>query len=522
MSRLIFSNLLAAAIMAVATHASADTLADTLSRRQKTQDVIAAPAKKIPPVVHSAVGDSSAGVAGRLRLYNIGKRQQYSGSQHDTWDTDVFSPKSAIFSPDGKRFYVNSLEGCRTVVYDSETLDKIATVKYNFPAGGGEFVAPMSGYYPFTHYPDGATRSFSGKPVEMALSHDGRYLWVPFYRRSFDINAQDPSAMVVVDTHDNQIVRLFETGPLAKMVAVSTDGGLVAVTHWGDNTIGLLDVSADEPARWHYLPPVTVGNKLTLNFPLDSAVNRDAKSGFLLRGTVFTPDDRYLLVSGMAGPLQVIDVKNRTHIGSVNDLYGLRHLEIKDGYLYGSHNISGMVLKVRLDSLIASIDRARNAGSRRFDIGAPVDRCAVGKGARTLNVSPDGKYLFVACNSASAVYVVDAERMRVADTIRCDSYPVGLAVSPDGHRLVVTSQGRESHGGNAVTLFRIERFGSDSLFLKSLQPPAEEDVARSDESGEDQSVVNYRRDRRLPILGAVLLLLTGGVLIAAGRRRRQK
>ena len=69
-----------------------------------------------------------------------------------------------------------------------------------------------------------------------------------------------------------------------------------------------------------------------------------------------------------------------------------------------------------------------------------------------------GAYALVACNSGNAVYVVDTQTMQVVDNIRCDSYPVGLAISPDGHRMVVTSQGRERQGGNAVNIFDIVRF----------------------------------------------------------------
>lgn len=423
--------------------------------------------KNVPPVVHSETGDSSAGVPGRLHIYNIGKRQQYSGARRDSWDTDIFSPKSATFSPDGKLFYINSLEGGRTVVYDSETLDKKAVIDYKFGASDSAIMAPLSGFYKFTHYPGGERLPFMGKPVESTWSHGGRYLWVPFYRRTFDINAQDPSAIAVVDTRSHSIIRVFETGPLPKMVATSNKGDLIAITHWGDNTVGFIDISSPDPSRWRHLPPVTVGHRLELNFPLDKTVNRDANSGFLLRGTIFTPDDRYLLVSGMAGPLQVIDMESHRHIGSVHSLYGIRHLDISNGRLYGSQNIAATVVSIDLDSLTGAIDHAKTTASRTIGTGGPVRHCKVGKGARTLSASPDGAYLFVACNSASAVYAVDAATMTVADTIRCDSYPVGLALSSDGHRMIVTSQGRDHNGGNAVNIFRIERFDSDSTFLKS-------------------------------------------------------
>lgn len=411
-----------------------------------------------PPVVHSAVGDVASSKPQVLRITNIGKRQQYSSNEASTFDRDIFSPKSATFSPDGRRFYVNSLEGCKTVVYDTDSLHKCATVTYSFTAGDSIRTAPLSGYYPFTHYPGGQKRSYMGKPVESSWSHKGRYLWVPFYRRTFDINAQDPSAIAVVDAVTDSVIRIFETGPLPKMVATSNNGNLIAITHWGDNTVGFIDITGNEPAKWHHLSPVTIGYKLKLNYPVSGThVNRDSNSGYLLRGTVFTPDDRYLLVSGMAGPLQVIDVSEGKHIGSINSLYGLRHIVIADGYLYGTHNTSGRIYKANLDSIVSAIDQAKLDNKKTITPGGDIKNVKVGGGARTLAASPDGKLLFVACNSASAVYVVNAQTMEVVDNIRCDSYPVGLALSPDGRYMAVTSQGRSGRGGNALNIFRIER-----------------------------------------------------------------
>ena len=424
--------------------------------------------KKTLDVVHSEKGDTSDGVPGKLKITNIGKKQQYSGALKDSWDTDIFSPKSATFSPDGKRLYVNSLEGCKTVVYDAETLEKISVINYDFSNKDAFKTAPLSGFYEFTHYPEGQNRPYMGKPVESTWSHKGRYLWVPFYRRTFDLNAQDPSAIAVVDAQADSVIRIFETGPLPKMVTTSNNGNLIAITHWGDNTVGFIDITGDNPQEWHHLPPVTIGNKLKLDYPLNSAVNRDSNSGFLLRGTIFTPDDRYLLVSGMAGPLQVIDMETFTHVGSVQSLYGIRHLDIADGRIFGSQNVAATVLSLSLDSLTSAIERAKAKGSRNIAPGGTVERVKVGGGARTLSLSPDGAYAFVACNSGNAVYVVDAVKMVVVDKIRCDSYPVGLTLSVDGHRMAVTSQARDSKGGNAVNIFDIERFNSDSLFINSL------------------------------------------------------
>ena len=53
--------------------------------------------------------------------------------------------------------------------------------------------------------------------------------------------------------------------------------------------------------------------------------------------------------------------------------------------------------------------------------------------------------------------MVDSKEMRLIGTIDVDSYPVGLAISTDGSRVIVTSQGRgENMGGNAVNIFAVE------------------------------------------------------------------
>ncbi len=510
--------ILALAIYGVCIHAP-EVIADT---------VCAAPVPKIkkadvPPVVHSQVGDSSAGVAGSLKMVNIGKRQQYSGAMRSTFDTDIISPKSATFSADGTLLYINSLEGCRTVVYDAATLEKLHVVDYKFDSATGHLWAAPSGFYVFTHYPNGENRAFHGKPVESTWSHSGRYLWVPFYRRTFDINAQDPSAIAVVDTRTHSIVRMFETGPLPKMVATSPDSRLVAVTHWGDNTVGFIDVSSDSINRWHHLPPVTVGRKLDLRYPLDSAVNRDTNSGYLLRGTVFTPDGRYLLVSAMAGPMAVIDVEARRLTGQVPAIYGVRHLAIHGDNVYGSRNVAGTVLKFSLDSLLSGIKKAEVAGVRNITLGGGVATCKVGGGARTLDVSPDGKYLFVACNSGNAVYVVDAATMRVADTIRADSYPVGLALSADGRRMAVTSQGRKGYGGNAVNVYEVLRPDMPAIIddcaetdTVSYEPIDIAPDVVEDAGNEGVSVMPYA------CAGAVVLAIIAAVVLRRIRKRGER
>lgn len=71
------------------------------------------------------------------------------------YDPDIYSPKSATFSKDGRKIYINSLEGCKTVVYDAETHEKLKVIEHKFDSGEGDLWLPSSGYYEFTHYKNG-------------------------------------------------------------------------------------------------------------------------------------------------------------------------------------------------------------------------------------------------------------------------------------------------------------------------------------------------------------------------------
>lgn len=468
---------------------------------------------------HARIGDKITTDGGDLTITTLDRRLGFGGG--DTYEPDVSSPKSATFSSDGKKVYVNSLEGGKTVVFDVATRKKMKTINHQFDSGEGPLWLSPSGYYPFTHYENGQNKKFMGKPVEEAFTPDGRYLFVPYYRRSFDMNAQDPSALAVIDTKTDEIVLMTETGPLPKMVRVSHDGKLLAITHWGDNTVGFLDISDKNPKNWKHLPPVTIGNKLKLNYSLTTPVNRDSGSGFLLRGTVFLPGDSLLLVSGMAGPLNVIDVKKMEWIGTFPSLANIRHLTLQGDMLYMSRNSAGEVMTVPVENILNAIRSQRGSG-RSFNTSG-VKSVKVGGGARTIKVSPSGKYIFVACNTASGLYVVRTSDMKVIGHITADSFPVGLDVSPDGKYVVTTSQGRKgSGGGNAVDFFEIQYRDAEPV----IEPPLihdEESIEKSD-SDSDRKTVAVENHKGVTALGwtfiGIGIAMAIGMILVFLRRRK--
>jgi DNA-binding beta-propeller fold protein YncE len=414
----------------------------------------AAAAAQQPPVVHPKPGETRLD-APSITVTFLTRKQNYPGGPAATQDVDVLSPKSVNIHPAGYKYYVNSLEGMRTVAFDFATGRKLKVIHHAFDSTHLALWAPASGLFPFNYtYKDPWT--FSGKPVESTFSHNGRYLWVPYYRRSYDINAQDPSAMAVIDTQRDTIVRIFETGPLPKMIATSPDGNRIAVTHWGDNTVGLLDISGNDPTRWHYVSCHIVDYKLKLNYSRTVSVNRDAGSGYCLRGTLFTPDGRYLLVGcmGAGGGIAVIDLQNDRYLGRILGMMSnLRHLILSGEYIYLSINNKGYVQRIPLSRILESID---GLDEKHTTVTlTDWESCKVPAGARTIVASPDGRFIFAACNFSSKIAVVDTRTMTLVGTLDADSYPVGLDLSQDGKYLLSTSQARPSGGGNAVDIFEI-------------------------------------------------------------------
>lgn len=457
------------------------------------------------------------GSAARPKVRPLTRHQAYSIKHRDTYDADIASPKSVTFLPDGSKYYVNSLEGCKTVVYDGRTHKKLAVIPHKFTSGEGSLWNSPSGYYKFTHYADGASKPFRGKPVESVILKDGKYLAVTYYRRTFDINAQDPSAIAIIDTKSDKIVRMIETGPLPKMLAVSHDGNTLAITHWGDNTEGFLDISADDPAQWRHLPPVTVGQKLKLNYSLTQSVNRDSNSGFAMRGTVFLPGDRYLLIGCLSGPIQIIDLKEMKHIGSITQVYNGRHTVLTPEYLYVSTTVGGLVWRVPVANLIEAIE---NREGRDINVKG-WEKCHPGDNIRTIALSPSGKYIFCASNASCNLTVVRADGMEVIEQIENDPYPVGLAISPDGGTVIVTSQGKTKgplgRGGNSVSVYTVEYPEPEPAPVVPKQeapsidtlPAAKEPVPATPPMG-NVSVKNYHQPL---IMGGVLVAILGAILL---------
>lgn len=478
-------------------------------------------------IIHPKEGTTAASADGKMRITLVAKKQNYSMAMRESHDGDINSPKSVNVSPDGKKYYVNSLEGGKTVVFEMGTNRKLKTISHNFTdEGSKQLWAPASGLFKW-HKQWNNPNTFMGKPVEATFSHGGRYLWVPYYRRTYDNNAVEPSAMAIIDTQRDEIVRLMETGPLPKMVATSHDGKTLAVTHWGNNTVGLIDISSSNPNDWHYTKLLVVDYELPLNFG-NRHVNRDTESGYCLRGTVFTPDDQYLIVCcmGGAGGLAVIDVKNQQYLGRMQGMMGnVRHIVLNNGYLYLSVNSSGYVQRIKLDRFMEAAKKMTNKLGRIDGW----ENCKVGAGARTIEISPSGKYIFAACNNASRLCVVDTRTMKMIAEIAVDSYPVGLDISNDGRYVLVTSQGRKNGGGNAVNIYQIDYPEPEPVIQEPSPAPSDTTAAATATTGYSggsltpQSMMKWLSTPTGQVTaGAIAAIVIAAIAVPVSMKRRNR
>lgn len=423
------------------------------------------------------IGGQSKPADGVVRMTLIARRQSYNphpAHPMDFYDSQIYSPKSVAFHPQGDRVFVNSLEGESTLIYEKQGFQQLATIHHQFTQADKQlFANPVPFGYEFAAGVKNPN-VFSGRPVEMEITHDGRFLWVPYYRRDFDARGVMPSGLGLIDVPTQKIIRVFHTGPIPKGVKASPNGELLAVSHWGDNSIGLFKIKGDDPAKFKPYSLLIVDKRLPLK---NVKVNRDSDCGFCVRGLAFTADSKYLFVGRMKrGGLAVfrVDGAKPDYLGTVHGVDpSPRDLKIRGEHLFVSSNGSGYVFKFKWRELLALIESSKDKDIQITEQDVHVEKVFVGLGPRSLDISGDGKWLFVAVNHTSEAVAVDSSRMRIVSRVGVDSFPVGLALSPDERELWVTSQGRKGHGGNSVSVFQIRIVTEENLEVKVPGPLAQ-------------------------------------------------
>ncbi len=413
------------------------------------------------PVIYNTIGIKSNPPQAPVTMELYARFQHKvaaTKSANDKFDTNINSPKSVNYLPEKGKFYVQSLEGNETVVYDLKSLQKIKVIPHDFNAKNQHLF--KDGEYTLFDYSfqfrKGSYNIFKGKPVESCFSHNGKFLWVTYYRRSYDPNAINPSAVAIIDTNTDEIVRVMPAGVLPKMIATSPDNKYVAVTHWGDNTIGIIDIQGEDPMQFKYINHLIVERRLQLSFGVNEKVDRDLNCGYCLRGTVFSPDGKYLFVGRMGGGgIALFDVEQGfRYLGVTFTQYNnIRHLVISGDDLLVSTNSNGYIQKIPWKAFVDH--RLANEG-KVTTLNEGWQNCYVGTGVRTISVSTGGKYIFACVNEESKIVAVESSTMKIVSEIPADSFPVGMEITDTNDYLLVTAQGKSNAGGgHSVTIYKV-------------------------------------------------------------------
>ena len=106
---------------------------------------LSAYAESGPAVVHPKPGTQWIGDGIKVTFQT--RKQHYSFAETETLDKDIHSPKSVNIHPSGRKYYVNSLEGAKTVVYDFYSGEKLKVIRHHFDDSSKDLWAPSSGLY---------------------------------------------------------------------------------------------------------------------------------------------------------------------------------------------------------------------------------------------------------------------------------------------------------------------------------------------------------------------------------------
>ena len=85
--------------------------------------------------------------------------------------------------------------------------------------------------------------------------------------------------------------------------------------------------------------------------------------------------------------------------------------------------------------------------------GAKLGDIATGEGAEGIDVSPDGREVWVSNRAADTLSVIDPRSLEVVATVPCPGFPIRVRLTPDGSRVLVSA----ARSGEVVVFDRAER-----------------------------------------------------------------
>lgn len=308
------------------------------------------------------------------------------------------APKSVLSSGTGLISAHNMMYKHTVTFFDSETMELVSTVKDSVDLKSLGF-SKYSGNY-------------RGAPVEGAFSPDGKYLYFTnyaMYGKGFNkkgtdkcspSSGYDTSFLSRINLSTYAIDAAYSVGSVPKVVQVTPDNKYILVSNWCSYTVSVISVA-------------------------EQRVVKSIKIGRYPRGIVVTKDSAFAYVAEMGGNrLHRIDLATfeQTYIPIGSNPRALV-LSPDDKVLYATMNLSGQ---------IAAWDLVANKS---------LGRAKIGQAARSLDISTDGTALFATNYKSGTVSKVRTSDLKVLQTIKVCSEPIGVSYDAPTARTWVACYG---------------------------------------------------------------------------------
>ena len=241
-------------------------------------------------------------------------------------------------------------------------------------------------------------------------------------RASLLVLNKTDNTLAIVDPSTLQVVGRVPTGEAPHELTASADGRLAFVANYGTvpkpgNTISVIDIAARKEVKRIDLGPLLRPHGITQS---------GGKIYFTVQGSLAVA--RYDPVSERVDWV-VGTGQNGTHMVLVTP-------DQKKAY---TANVgSGTVTSIEFGSAPG---------------GAVLKTIAVGKGPEGMDLSPDGRELWVGHRQDGGLSIIDTAGDTVKETIKVGRAPIRVKFTPDGNRVLVS----DSEGGDVAVFERASR-----------------------------------------------------------------
>ena len=336
-------------------------------------------------------------------------------------------------TPDNSKVYVAGGQANKIFVFDLVTGNKTDSIDCAISSDG-------------TDYPDG----YIG---DMAISKDGRHL--------FAVDQMN-FRMLIADTRAMQVTASVPVGRYPFGLALTNDGKKIYVANVGMfqySKIGSIEADSDYGKALSF-PPFAYNSQEMINgittYSLVVPGLGDPNSD--LAFSVWGID-----IEDISKPVVTSRIKTGNLVGQMVE--GIpavggsspNSMAVTSSYVFVSNgnNDNITVIDIRNDSVVKEIYLKPDDAVKHFRGVIPFG----------LDVSPDGRKLFVAESGINAVGVIDIPSMRVVGHIPSGWFPSKVKVTPDGKRLIVTNAKGYGSGPNGGRNFRE---GPEGTYIGSL------------------------------------------------------